>query len=96
MEKMIKRGLMLTLLLVNTLYVNAQAYDFSCKEREKKPGIYDCVTNFIEIQKDVSLMMSMYSSKGKTCGIDFSLVDNRKVGKQFINHKINHHDHKFK
>lgn len=83
MEKMIKRGLMLTLLLVNTLFVNAQAYEFSCKEREKIPGIYDCMTGSIEIQKDVRIMMAMYSSKGKTCGLDFSIVDNRKVGKQF-------------
>ena len=83
MKRMLKRDLMLTLLLVYALFVNAQAYEFSCKEREKIPGIYDCMTGSIEIQKDVRIMMAMYSSKGKTCGLDFSIVDNRKVGKQF-------------
>lgn len=45
MEKMIKRGLMLTLLLVNTLFVNAQALWFDCHELKTGVKAWECGTD---------------------------------------------------
>ena len=74
MEKMIKRGLMLTLLLVNTLFVNAQAYEYECFKEDQ--DYWRCkITDPVFFTEKKEISFGLWAAKNRTLVLHLVPID---------------------